>query len=188
MNLQKIEELIGKYERAETSLEEEKQLRAFFRGNEVAAHLQSYKEIFSVYDLQADDNPLSQEFDKKILSLISGEKEESGKLPVRRNVFTLLAIAAGITILFGIYFWFGNSKSTLKDTYDDPKLAYAETKKALIKVSATLNSGLHGLNKVSEFNNGLSGLNNLSAFETGMENIKMISILENTKETITTKN
>lgn len=188
MNLQEIEELIGKYERAETSLEEEKQLRTFFRENEVPAHLRTYKEIFSGYDMQAEDKFLSQEFDKKILTLISEEKKETSKLPFRRNLYTLFAIAAGIIILFGIYFRFGNSRSTLKDTYDDPQLAYTETRKVLLKVSSTMNAGLSELNKVSEFNNGLTELNNLSAFETGMNNIKKISILDKTKEILTTKN
>lgn len=188
MNLQRIEELIGKYERAETSLEEESQLKDFFKNEVVPAHLQEYREIFSGYGVLADEKLSSKDFDDKILSLISDQTI----IPISRNrkkyIYFLTTIAAGIIILLGIYFRFGINFSSLSDTYNDPQLAYAETRKVLLKVSATMNSGLKGLNKVSEFNNGLTELNNLSAFETGLNNVKKISILDKTTEILTTKN
>jgi hypothetical protein len=188
MNLQRIEELIGKYERAETTLEEENQLKIFFRNEVVPAHLQDYKEIFSGYYTLTDERFTSNDFDDKILSLIGDQKIIPISRIRKKNIYVLTTLAAGIIILLGIYFRFGINFSSISDTYDDPQLAYAETRKVLLKVSATMNAGLTELNRVSEFNNGLTELNNLSAFEAGMNNMKKISILDKTKEILTTKN
>lgn len=187
MNLQRIEHLIGKYEKAETTLEEEKELKIFFMQKEVPSHLKKYKEMFSAYHSLANQNLDSNDFDERILAMISDDKEFNKKSGNRRNLYTLFAIAASIIILIGIYFRYGFNNSVEDETFNNPELAYAETKKILLKVSSALNKGLSGLDKVSEFDEGLSGLNHLAAFDEGMENMKKIAILDNTKEIITTK-
>ncbi len=188
MNLQEINKLILKYEKGETSLEEERSLRDFFSGEGVPAHLSSYREMFGFFDDEAG-RTVSADFDEKFFDEI-----EKGKvIPITRQrgkvTYSLIGIAATIVILIGLFFQFGqnNNQSLINDTYDDPQVAYIQARKALMAVSANLNEGIGKLSDVSEFNDGLSNLNEISTFETGVKNLEKISIMENSKKLITSK-
>jgi len=186
MNLQKIEQLLEKYDRGESTLEEENQLKEFFLNGDYPEILKGRKDLFSYYELSKKEEIPSLDFDEKILSAITKEKVTPfGK---RRQFFYITAIAASIVILFGIYFRYGISGSSLKDTYDDPRLAYAETKKILLRVSANINTGVNEMKNIKHFNTGLSELNKFSAFQTGLSSLERVSILDKTKEILTSKN
>jgi len=187
MNLQKIEKLINKYEQGNTSLEEENLLVDFFRNEEVPYQLRSYKDLFYFMESSKKEELDDADFDDKVMAAISDIKPVS-KYPSKRiKLYSALAVAASIVILIGLYFQFGYQMNNMQDTYDDPLLAYAETKKILLKVSGNLNSGVDELKNVSEFNNGFNELNKISTFDQGMRNLEKISMFEETKELITTK-
>lgn len=187
MNLQKIEKLIKKYEQGNTSLEEENLLLDFFRKGEVPYRLRSYKDLFSFIDSSKKEELPDEHFDEKIMAAITNNKPETRRNARKIKMYSVLAVAAGIVILIGLYFRFNNQLQGVHDTYDDPVLAYAEAKKILLKVSGNLNTGVDELKNVSEFNNGMNELNMISAFDNGMRNLEKISILEESKEIITTK-
>ena len=46
MNTQRIEQLLHRYWEAETTVDEERQLRQFFNSNDVPQHLMRYKDLF----------------------------------------------------------------------------------------------------------------------------------------------
>jgi len=187
MNLQRIEHLIEKYERAETSTGEEKILKDFFLKEEIPHHLRSYYDLFSYLNISRKEELPGEDFDDIVLKAIGEDKVipiSSGK---NRKIYTLAGIAASIIILIGLYFQFRSDNITVHDTYDNPQLAYAETKQILLRVSGNLNSGFDELKKVSEFNNGLDELNNISAFETGIKSLEKISVLDKSKEIVTLK-
>lgn len=187
MNLQKIEKLIAKYEQGDTSLEEEKILTDFFQNEKVPYQLRSYKDLFDFMESSKAEELVNPDFDDKILAAISeiqpGSKYSSRKI----KLYSAIAIAASIVILIGLYFQFGQMNQ-VQDTYDDPLLAYAETKKILMKVSGNLNAGVDELKTVSEFNSGMEQLNKIATFDDGMQNLEKISMLEKSKEIITSKN
>ena len=74
MDYKYIEQLLERYWACETSLQEEQILRTFFQQQEVPAHLMPYKAIFDVQREQAEAT-LGEEFDAKIMELISGQSE-----------------------------------------------------------------------------------------------------------------
>ncbi len=190
MNLQEIDKLILKYESGETTLAEELVLHDFFTGDGVPSHLKSYREMFGFFDKEAGRSLSDESFDEKILNEI-----EKGKvIPIaqskNRIIYSIAGIAATIIIMIGLFFQFGENQSNqalVSDTYNDPQVAYAEARKALMIVSVNLNEGVGKLSDVSEFNDGLSNLNNISTFETGVESLEKISILEDSKKIITFK-
>jgi hypothetical protein len=188
MSLQKIEHLIEKYEKGTSSSDEEKQLMAYFLKEEVPPHLKSFKALFTYYYNSKKEKLSSLDFDEKVLSATVDAKVipiDSGN---RSKLYFISTIAAGILILFGLYFRYGATDSSLKDTYNDPALAYAETKKILMRISVNMNSGVDEMKSIKEFNEGLKTLDNVGAFQTGLNHLEKVSILEKTKEIITTKN
>lgn len=188
MNLQRIEQLIEKYERGETSADEEQQLKAFFLEEDIPIHLRDYKALFLFYDFSKQEELPSSDFDEKVLAAIDDKKI----IPIlnvnRRKLYFISSIAAGIIILLGLYFRYGLMDSSMRDTYNDPLLAYAETKKILMKVSVNLNSGVNEMKSIKEFNAGLSELDKVSAFQTGLNQLEKVTIFDKAKEIITTKN
>ena len=189
MNLQKIEELIGKYESGDTTMEEEKTLYGFFGNNEVPVHLAHYKKLFSFFNTSKNERLEDEGFDDRIMKAIA--KGEPIKNPKGKSyrLFTLMGIAASILILIGvgIYFQSGKQQIHFEDTYDNPKLAYAETKKILMLVSGNMNTGSDELQNVAELENGFTKLKKISNLKSGMKNMEKLSVLNESKNLITTK-
>ena len=159
----------------------------FFRNEEVPYQLRSYMDLFYFMESSKKEELANEHFDDKILAAISNNEPEIKYNTKKVRMYSVFAVAASIVILIGLYFQFGYKMNSVQDTYDDPLLAYAETKKILLKVSGNFNSGVDELKNVSEFNNGISELNKISTFDEGIQNLEKISMLEETKELITTK-
>jgi hypothetical protein len=62
-----------------------------------------------------------------------------------------LSTAAGLIIIAGSYLFLNSSREP-KDTFSDPKIAYAETMKILIDVSSKLNRGNKALQPLGRIN------------------------------------
>ena len=122
-----MDELIEKYWNSETSLAEEAKLKAYFaQENLPAEHLQ-YKALFDFY-----------------------EKEANRSMPTKRKRSLrpfFLAIAASLAILISMGVFYTTQQEEREqialttDTFEDPEEAYQEAKKALLMISAQLNSG-----------------------------------------------
>ncbi|MBQ0019358.1 MAG: pyruvate ferredoxin oxidoreductase [Bacteroidales bacterium] len=82
MDYKYIEQLLERYWACETTLQEESILRNFFAQNDVPASLMPYKSIFQCQVSTAEQH-LSDNFDKRILSLIEKEQKESEKDTVK---------------------------------------------------------------------------------------------------------
>src|SRR6188768_64861 len=130
MDSKRIDELLEKYWNAETSLEEEQQLRAYFTGSNTPDHLKETASLFRYFESNKKKSLNDVSFDGKIISHVSTSKRSK----VIKLVYNAMRIAAGIAVLV-VATWFVRDeirKSTpqaLVDTYDDPKMAFEETKK-----------------------------------------------------------
>jgi hypothetical protein len=187
MTLQEIEALIRKYERGETTLEEELELKIFFAKENVPASLSGYRDLFSFYRKAAEEEIPDKDFDNRILNIISGEQPRKDTGKRTRVLYPVIMAAASIAILFGLYMFLGDRQQP-RDTFEDPALAYAETKKILLQVSGNLNNGVEELSNMKEINEGLDDLGNISTFNEGMKSMKKISVLDKSKDMITQKN
>ena len=97
-----------------------------------------------------------------------------------------MAAAAVVLILISVYFSSRQGQAPV-DTYEDPQLAYAETKKILMQVSGNLNEGVEELSTMKEINNGLENLGSIRSFDEGLNNMRKISVLDKSKDQITQK-
>lgn len=184
MNLQRIEKLLEKYERGETTLSEEKELFTFFEGDTIPFHLRNYKHLFSFYNSAVLEELPDPEFDNKIEELF--KKQDEKNFSIRNYTYPLIGIAAAVLLLLGLYFIFIPQQSS-RDTFSDPELAMAETKKILLSVSNKLNSGANQMSDIKEISNGLDKLDNIKTFDQGLRKMQKISILDKSKDIITQK-
>jgi len=186
MNSQRIEHLIKLYEKGQTSVQEEQEIKAFFRQEEIPYNMRGYQAIFSYYDVSSDEMLPDPDFDDKILANIS-EHKSIKSIRKLRSLYGISGIAASVIILIGLYFVM-RVNNTYQDTYSDPELAYLEVKRVLMKVSGNLNDGTKELSKVKTMEEGLDEMNKIAAFNSGLETLKKISVLDKSKELVTNKN
>ena len=98
----------------------------------------------------------------------------------------MLAVAASVLLIVSIYFSYFTERPAT-DTFTDPELAYAETRKILLSVSNNLNAGADELSQLKQIESGMENLNNIKTFDQGLKNMKKISILDKSKDIITQK-
>lgn len=100
MDYKYIEQLMERYWRCETSLQEEEILRAFFAQEDVPSDLMPYKSLFDFVQQDEKENVLDATFDKKVLALIEEEKPVKAKVvTLRERLAPLFKAAAVVAIL-----------------------------------------------------------------------------------------
>ena len=108
MDYKYIEQLLDKYFEAQTSLGEEQILRAFFAQEDVPAHLQSYRDLFTYQSFGKNAESLGSDFDEKILSIIGKEKSDephhvvARKVSLNKRLRPLYKAAACVAIVLSI--------------------------------------------------------------------------------------
>ncbi|MFK7832500.1 MAG: hypothetical protein AB8B52_04415 [Winogradskyella sp.] len=153
MALHNIEALLEKYQNAETTLNEEAQLKAYFESDDVAAHLEHYKPMFQYF--------------------LEAKKEQYTKdVPLKTKTTTLyswISVAAVTLLMLGIFIpnW-NDGPKTLADYSQEEQQLYLETKQALAMLSDNFNEGtssLKVLDLASEnFNMGIEKASHVTQF------------------------
>lgn len=150
MVLNSIEKLLEKYDNAETTLQEEAQLRAYFASNDVAPHLESYKSLFVYFA-----NTQQEAFTKDVPL---NTKKKS-------NFYQWISVAAAAVIMLGIMLpqMWNSSK------YSEEEIEmYNKTKNALAFMSSNFNEGASSLNVLemasNNFNAGMYKANFIKEF------------------------
>jgi hypothetical protein len=158
-----IKALLEKYWQAETTVEEEQILAAYFKSPEVDAGLRPYADLFAYFEEESRISP-GPDFESRILQAVT---------PVRYFHSGIIAAAATVLIAIAGLFLFQPAKPTrnpgavakttgsqatgnsatgsqattnaaaalISDTYDDPEQALAAVRHALLIASVHLNEG-----------------------------------------------
>jgi hypothetical protein len=163
MEQKEINALLEKYWQAETTLEEERQLAAYFRRSGVPAELEPMRELFEWREEEALIGP-GPDFDRRLLQRIGDLEgaaggrvvEGVGGRVVSRFAFRFAA-AAAIILCVGIGLLIpaispGPGRAVVAekvmarpvtDTYSDPEQALAAVRHALLVASVGINEGKH---------------------------------------------
>ncbi|MFN3840076.1 MAG: hypothetical protein ACK4RF_05145 [Cyclobacteriaceae bacterium] len=159
MDSNQLDELLKKYWACETSLEEEEQLRAYFRGGSVPGELTGTANLFRYFEAQKRGT-LSDNFDALFLKRVNETAPvKSGK--VNTLISYSLRIAAGVAVLVMAVFLVRQElrkpesvavNGELVDTFDDPQKAFEETKKALEIISKGFARAEQQARKINTFN------------------------------------
>ena len=153
MDSEKIDELLQKYWECETSLEEEQTLQAYFHKGPVPDRLKETAALFRYFEAGKAKRVTDITFEKEILRKI--QSPARGRMTT--VAFNTMRIAAGILVLF-VAIWLVRievRKSTpveVTDTYNDPKMAFEETKKALMMISKSFSTAEEQARKINLFN------------------------------------
>jgi len=150
MSEEEIIKLVTKFYDGGTSEEDEKLLRALVIDRICPSGFETEWEYIRFCLTGTSVADPSFDFEDKILKAI--DQPGSRTLFVKgskRYIIYLSGVAAALLITLGTYL-FIESRVSIKDTYSDPELAYAETMKVLMDVSVKLNKGTGNLNPVSK--------------------------------------
>ena len=138
MELKQIEALLERYFEGETSIAEEKQLKAYFGAPGVAQHLMQYRPLFGYFEEQQQ----TQHFEKTI------------PLKPRKHYVAWLSVAASVVAMLGMFMFLNSNEPSHSEdlgTYDNPEVAFRETQKALNMLSKNVNVGVAGMSYIGEY-------------------------------------
>ena len=152
MDLDKIDSLLQKYWNAETSLEEEKQLREFFAREPVPENLKETAGLFRYFETQKKLGISDSSFDSELKKKI----KPAGKV-INFSFVQVARIAAGMLVVVAATFFVRQEIKKAypdepEDTYTDPKVAFEETKKALMMISKSFNKAQKEASRINVFN------------------------------------
>ncbi|MFG4004534.1 hypothetical protein ACHRV1_14930 [Flavobacterium aquidurense] len=152
MEFNKIEDLLEKYFQGETTIAEEKELKAYFSSPNVAQHLEQYKPLFGYFS-QVKEQKSTQEPES------FARTGEAIPLQTKKRNVAWLSIAASAVVLLGIGTYFYTSEKNTAPvvaqselgTYDNPEEALAATQKALALLSNNVNVGIESVQYIKEY-------------------------------------
>lgn len=101
MDFKYIEQLLERYWRCETSLEEEAQLRAFFTKEEIPEHLLRYKDLF-VYQQFQQEEYLGADFDVRVLAEIEVPVVKAKRMTLTARFMPLFKAAAVVAVVLSL--------------------------------------------------------------------------------------
>jgi len=145
MDYSRIDHLLKAYWEGDTTLEEEKELHTFFEQNDLPDAYQATQQVFRYFaNARLQKRPTTQGPPIQEKNPLF-KKLELRTHAVRMAAVIVILIALGWGLSHKIGVWQNNPSpevSAVEDTYEDPDLAYQQTKEALMYLSAKLHSGL----------------------------------------------
>lgn len=156
MDSNKIEALLAKYWECDTSLEEENELREYFNQQDIPAQFREAAALFAYFGQQRNKQVIDLTFDSKVVESVK-TSTTANKSKVVRLLYNFSRIAAGlIVVVVATYYIRSEIRKTtpqeMVDTYSDPKLAFEETKKALLMISKSFGHAEEQAKKINLLN------------------------------------
>lgn len=141
MDLQKIEQLLKAYFEGKTSVADEKNLQQYFKSDEVAPHLEVYKDMFAFFaTAKSEKIQITPEF--------ATIKKQS--LLMQKNKW--YGVAALLVVALGITFFMQNNSNTLSQAEQfEAEMAFEKTREALNFFSYYFNESAQKLAFINEF-------------------------------------
>lgn len=145
METKEIAGLLQKYFNGETTGDEERTLETYFTAGNVADEFKEYTEFFSGISELANTTTNSDIEEEVMNYILENENREKRKYRWLWQIVT--GIAASVIIILGGFLFYQQQQKSFKDTFDDPKEAYAYAQQTLQFVSVKYNKGIAGLSE-----------------------------------------
>jgi hypothetical protein len=172
MEYQEIEELLNRYLEGESSLEEEALLKDFFSQPGMDAKYREYQEMFRYYAAARQEAVPPFETEKELNLLMEKEWKKETQTRFSR-VYAWVGSAAAVLVLsFGLFQYLDKPKPIVQDTFTDSRLAYIETKRALLKVSKAMNRNTASLKYLSKVDESFTQMKKISKIDEVVNSVK----------------
>lgn len=173
----KLDSLLEKFWNADTTLEEEKELRSLLKATDDASV--EDVEVLMDYFEAAAAKELDESFDEEILAEIN--KEETPVIGFNAYFKRYASMAAAVLVIAISAALFNQNQAayTSEDTFETPEEAYAELKRQLLIVSNYMNKGNNTVNELSTLGTAtdeLSAIGKMSSAESGLEMLEEMNI------------
>ena len=155
MEKENIESLLEKFWMGETSETEEKALKAFFNSGKAPLHLEKEAELFRYYAISKNAKLDNETFDDKVIKQINASRFNFRWMKIAA---TLLILAISVYAVYELR-TVVDTREVVADnvqTFEDPELAYEQTKKALLMISTKLNSPTEYTEELAKINDAAS--------------------------------
>ncbi len=139
---------LQKYFEGESSLEDERILRDYFRSDEINAEFLPYRDLFTGFgDLRALKKQIREE--ELMDFILEHEHREKNRY---RKLWQMVTDVAAVFIVALLAFHYIHEKTRWKDTYTDPDQAYSVAVQTLHYVAGKYQEGMSQLQPVSKLN------------------------------------
>lgn len=116
MDYKYIEQLLERYWRCETTLQEEEILRSFFAQEDVPVELLAYRDLFVAQRDERECDVLDESFDERMMAMVEGEKSvRPVVVTMRQRLMPLFKAAAVVAIVLTL----GNAAQIAFDSSGD---------------------------------------------------------------------
>ncbi len=188
MELNIIKALLADYYEGKTSREEEALLMDFFKHSEVPSEMKVDMMLFhAAFDSAKEEIP-DKYFDEKLFAAIEGSELKQKPVKIRRLLYTVSGIAAGLLLLAGSYFFLIKGElESIVNVYDDysvdeTHIAYEEARDALMLISKVMTTGFSELEALSKMTDATNELNILDKFHQGTKELQGFSKFNEIKD------
>jgi len=172
MEYREIDELLNRYLEGETTLEEEVLLKDYFSRQDIDPKHLEWKEMFRFFAEDQKNSAPSFDTETELKAVIEGEWKKETRNRFRRIIAWAGSAAAILVLSFGLFNYLNKPKAPVKDTYTDSRLAYIETKRALMMVSKAMNRNTASLKYLSKIDDSFNQMKKIAQIDKVVNSVK----------------
>jgi hypothetical protein len=172
MEYLEIEKLLNRYLEGVSTLEEEALLKEYFSQQGLPPEHREIQEMFLYFTAAEKASAPAFNIKDDLINVIEIQsKKETG------NRFRLVLAWAGsaaaiLLISFGIFHYIDKPEASIKDSFKDPKLAYIETKRALLLISNTMNRNTASLKYLAKVDESFNHMKKIGEIDKVLNSVK----------------
>jgi hypothetical protein len=172
MEYHTIEEILNRYLEGESTLEEEALLKEYFSRTDLPEDQGEMKELFRYLNTARTESKPDFDVTANLNSVIENEWKKDNRHRFRRIIAWIGSAAAVLVLSFGIFQYINKPQAMIKDSYKDPKLAYLETKRALLMVSRTMNHNTARLKYLAKVDQSINQVKKVAEIDKVINSVK----------------
>jgi len=172
MEYNEIEKLLNKYLEGESTLEEESLLKEYFTQTGLPPEHREMQEMFSYFAETKQESTPPFDITSELNAVIESKWKKESVNRFRRVYAWAGSAAAVLVISFGMFQYLNKPQPTVKDTFKDPKLAYLETKQALMKISKVMNHNTAKLKYLSNMDKSFDQVQKIAQIDKVVNSVK----------------